>query len=106
MFSKENRSNYLFNSKIEGLDKCDYLLLIGANLRVDSAILNARIRKNYIHRDLKISSISSQKFDLKMSALIKVEVSLFGDLKDPSWINLVCMLKFLSFNFLSIFMHS
>ena len=67
MFSKENRSNYLFNSKIEGLDKCDYLLLIGANLRVDSAILNARIRKNYIHRDLKISSISSQKFDLKFN---------------------------------------
>ena len=66
-FSKENRSNYLFNSKIEGLDKCDYLLLIGANPRVDSAILNARIRKNYIHRDLKISSISSQKFDLKFN---------------------------------------
>ena len=68
MFSKENRSNYLFNSKIEGLDKCDYLLLIGANPRVDSAILNARIRKNYIHRDLKISSISSKKFDLKFNS--------------------------------------
>ena len=67
IFSKENRSNYLFNSKIEGLDKCDYLLLIGANPRVDSAILNARIRKNYIHRDLKISSISSQQFDLKFN---------------------------------------
>ena len=67
VFSKENRSNYLFNSKIEGLDKCDYLLLIGANPRVDSAILNARIRKNYIHRDLKISSISSQQFDLKFN---------------------------------------
>ena len=66
-FSKGNRSNYLFNSKIEGLDKCDYLLLIGANPRVDSAILNARIRKNYIHRDLKISSISSQQFDLKFN---------------------------------------
>ena len=42
-------------------------LLIGANPRVDSAILNARIRKNYIHRDLKISSISSQQFDLKFN---------------------------------------
>ena len=40
-------------------------MLIGANPRVDSAVLNARIRKNYIHRDLKISSISSQQFDLK-----------------------------------------
>ncbi len=67
IFSNENRSNYLFNSKIKGLDKCDYLLLIGANPRVDSAILNARIRKNYIHRDLKISSISSQHFDLKFN---------------------------------------
>ncbi len=63
--STEKRSNYLFNSKIEGLDKCDYLLLIGANTRIDNAILNARIRKNYIHRDLEISSISSKKFDLK-----------------------------------------
>ena len=66
-FSTESRSNYLFNSKIEGLDKCDYLMLIGANTRIDSAILNARIRKNYIHRDLKISSISSQQFDLKFN---------------------------------------
>ena len=29
--------------------------------------MNARIRKNYIHRDLKISSISSQQFDLKFN---------------------------------------
>ena len=57
----------MFNIKIEGLDKCDYLLLIGANTRIDSSILIERIRKNYIHRDLKISSISSQKFDLRFN---------------------------------------
>ena len=60
----KNRSNYLFNSKIDGLDKCDFLLLVGANTRLDAAVLNARIRKNYINRNLKIASISSQKFDL------------------------------------------
>ena len=63
-FSLNNRSNYLFNSKIEGVEKCDYLLLLGANTRVDSAVLNARIRRNYIQRDLKIATISSKKFEL------------------------------------------
>ncbi len=64
ILSDLTRSNYLFNSKIEGLDKCDFLLLVGANTRFDASVLNARIRKNYITRDLKIASISSKEFDL------------------------------------------
>ncbi len=63
-FSREDRSNYLFNSKIDGLDKTDYLLLVGANTKISSPVLNARIRRNYIQRNLKISSISSKKFNL------------------------------------------
>ncbi len=60
----DSRSNYLFNTTISGIDKSDLILLIGANTRVNSSLINARIRKNYINRNLNILSISSMKFDL------------------------------------------
>ena len=40
------------------------ILLVGANTRVNSSIINARIRKNYINRNLKVYSLSSFKNDL------------------------------------------
>ena len=60
----DDRSKYLFNSKISGIDKCDLVLLVGANLRINASVLNARIRRNYIERDIKIAAISSEKNDL------------------------------------------
>jgi len=39
------RNQYLMNSKIIGIDETDLLLLIGCNPRVESPVLNARIRK-------------------------------------------------------------
>jgi len=42
------RSSYVFNSSISGIDKADAILLIGTNPRVESPVLNSRIRKaNY-----------------------------------------------------------
>ncbi len=52
-----NRSNYLFNSQINGIEDADLILLIGANPRMEATILNARIRKNYITNNTKIFSI-------------------------------------------------
>ena len=49
--------SYLFNSTIEGIDEVDQLLLIGANPRKDAAILNARIRKRFLTKDIEISAI-------------------------------------------------
>lgn len=40
-----NRSHYLFNSGIAGIEKADVCLLIGANPRHEAAMVNARIRK-------------------------------------------------------------
>ncbi len=60
----EDRSNYVFNSKISGIDSCDLILLVGANTRTNASIINARIRKNQIDRDIKVASISSNKNNL------------------------------------------
>ncbi|KAF8333195.1 uncharacterized protein EI90DRAFT_3145310 [Cantharellus anzutake] len=55
--SVDIRSNYLFNSTILGLDKTDAVLLVGTNPRHEAAVLNARIRRAYLYRDLKIGLV-------------------------------------------------
>ena len=46
-----DRSSYLFNSQISGIDECDLCLLIGSNPKIEAAILNSRIRKRYLNSD-------------------------------------------------------
>ena len=41
------RASYLFNSGIAGIDEADALVLIGANPRIEAAVLNARIRRRW-----------------------------------------------------------
>ena len=52
-----NRENYIFNSKINGIEDCDLILLIGTNPRYEATILNLRIRKSYLKNNLDIYSI-------------------------------------------------
>jgi len=51
------RMNYLFNSKINGIEESDFILLIGTNPRLEATILNARIRKAYLKNNVEIYSI-------------------------------------------------
>lgn len=51
------RPGYLFNSTIAALDETDAILLIGANPRIDAAVLNARILLNWRNSDLKIGVV-------------------------------------------------
>ena len=53
----ENRSNYLFNSRIEGIEESDFILLIGTNPRFEATILNSRIRKTYLKNKTEIFSL-------------------------------------------------
>jgi len=53
-----NRENYLFNSKINGIEESDLILIIGANPRFESTILNARIRKSYVNQKTKVISLN------------------------------------------------
>lgn len=39
------RSQYLFNSRISGVEEADLILMVGANLRSENPVLNARVRK-------------------------------------------------------------
>ncbi|WP_309084877.1 NADH-quinone oxidoreductase subunit NuoG [Chelativorans sp.] len=41
------RASYIFNPTIEGIEQADALLIIGANPRIEAAVLNARIRKRW-----------------------------------------------------------
>jgi NADH dehydrogenase (ubiquinone) Fe-S protein 1 len=51
------RSNYAFNSKIYGVEEADAILLIGTNPRHEAAVLNARIRKQWLRSDLEIGLV-------------------------------------------------
>ena len=52
------RENYLFNSKINGIEESDFILLIGTNPRYEATMLNARIRKSYLQNKTKIISLN------------------------------------------------
>ena len=54
----EKRENYLFNSSINGIEKSDFIFLIGTNPRFEATILNSRIRKNYLKSKTRIISLN------------------------------------------------
>lgn len=58
------RSNYLLNSTINGVEEADLIVLIGTNPRYEAPLFNARIRKNFLHNDLKVAVIGP-KLDLR-----------------------------------------
>ena len=51
------RGSYIFNPGIRGIDQADAILLIGANPRWEAPVLNARIRKRYLHGGCPIAGI-------------------------------------------------
>jgi NADH dehydrogenase (ubiquinone) Fe-S protein 1 len=51
--SVDVRSNYLFNSTIRGLDEADAILLVGTNPRHEAAVMNSRIRKRWLHAQVR-----------------------------------------------------
>ncbi len=55
--NNSQRSNYIFNSQINGIEESDLILLIGANPRLEATILNSRIRKSFIKNKTKIYSV-------------------------------------------------
>ncbi|MDB5487578.1 MAG: NADH-quinone oxidoreductase subunit [Reyranella sp.] len=53
------RGSYIFNAGVRGIDQADAILLIGTNPRAEAPVLNARIRKRYLHGKCPIASIGS-----------------------------------------------
>jgi NADH dehydrogenase (ubiquinone) Fe-S protein 1 len=80
------RSNYLFNSKIWGVEEADAILIVGSNPRHEAAGLNARIRKQWMRSDLEIgvvgetwnSTFEFEHLGTDAAALKKALASPFG----------------------------
>jgi NADH dehydrogenase (ubiquinone) Fe-S protein 1 len=80
------RSNYLFNSRIHGVEDADAILLVGTNPRHEAAVLNARIRKQWLRSDLEVGLVGptfDSTFDLEhfgndVAALKKTLAGPFG----------------------------
>ena len=53
------RAGYIFNSTINGIDTTDAILIIGCNPRREAAVLNARIRRNWLSSQLPIGVIGA-----------------------------------------------
>jgi NADH-quinone oxidoreductase subunit G len=54
------RASYLFNSTIAGLEEADAILLVGANPRLEAAVLNARMLKGWRSGRLKVGLIGER----------------------------------------------
>jgi len=51
------RSEYLFNSTIEGIESADSVLLVGTNPRMEAPLVNTRIRKCVVQNDLDVAAL-------------------------------------------------
>ena len=57
--NSSEKSNYIFNSSIKGIEDSDLILLIGTNPRHEATMLNARIRKVFSQKRIPIFSIGN-----------------------------------------------
>lgn len=57
MVNPGDRSSYLFNTTIAGIEQADLILLVGADPRHEAAIINTRIRKTWRQGKLKVYGI-------------------------------------------------
>jgi len=60
------RQEYLMNTTIAGIEQADALLIVGSDVRHEAALVNARIRKTWIHGELDIA-MAGVPYDLTYS---------------------------------------
>jgi NADH-quinone oxidoreductase subunit G len=54
-----NRSSYIFNSTLAGVEQADALILVGTNPRREAPVLNARIRKRWLMGNFSVGVIGA-----------------------------------------------
>jgi len=54
-----DKTNYIFNSSIQGIEESDIIILIGTNPRHEATIVNARIRKTFVKNKTPIYSVGN-----------------------------------------------
>ena len=55
--STKTRGQYLFNTPIADLEKADFALIIGANVRADASMVHTRLRKRYLEGGFKAAYV-------------------------------------------------
>lgn len=60
LFDPSSRAGYVFNSTISGIEQADAILLIGTNPRWEAPLVNARIRKSFLSKRVKVGVIGPQ----------------------------------------------
>lgn len=53
------RSNYLLNTTISGVEEADLVLFVGTNPRFEAPVFNARVRKSWIHNELRVAMVGT-----------------------------------------------
>src|SRR5712671_3471764 len=51
------RAGYLFNTTIAGIEQADACLLVGTNPRWEAPLVNARLRKRFLHGGFRVAAI-------------------------------------------------
>ena len=68
LLDNSERSNYIFNTTIAGIEEADFCLMIGTNPRHEATLLNARLRKAQLNNKMKAALIGENvdlTFDYK-----------------------------------------
>jgi len=60
MYDPLNRASYIFNTSIAGIEQADLVLIIGSNPRYEAPLVNARIRKVVVAKNLPVALIGTQ----------------------------------------------
>jgi NADH-quinone oxidoreductase subunit G len=59
-FDVSEACGWRFNTTIAGIEKADVILLVGTNPRIEAAMINARIRKSWLAKRIKIGVIGPE----------------------------------------------
>jgi NADH-quinone oxidoreductase subunit G len=59
-FDAAEPCGWRFNTTIAGIEKADVILLVGTNPRTEAALINARIRKTWLAKRIKVGVIGPQ----------------------------------------------
>jgi NADH dehydrogenase/NADH:ubiquinone oxidoreductase subunit G len=69
----DSSDTYLFNGNLEGLERSDFILLVGNNLRFEAPLLNLRVRKAVLSNKSFVASIGN-------ASLLTYDVHQFGNI--------------------------
>ena len=60
-YDVSSRSAYVMNSTIAGIDECDAILLVGTFPRYEATMVNARIRRAWVEREIPVGVIGEER---------------------------------------------